>query len=122
MELVTEQIIGQEEKSYEQQKLVIYLKGVITEKEEYIQNLKKLIVEMKEKSAIYIPIRDDPVDARLADYLNTTHDQNKLKILFIRESDGVYQFGSKRIYVKVEGDRIMSKDIALNSERSKSFH
>ena len=31
-----------------------------------------------------------------------------MKIMFLRESDGVYQFGQKRVYVKIEkGDKIM---------------
>jgi hypothetical protein len=30
-------------------------------------------------------------------------------MLFLRESDGVYQFGSKKVYVKTEGGKILSK-------------
>ena len=30
----------------------------------------------------------------------------KLKIMFLRESEGVYEFGSKRVMVKVERDKI----------------
>jgi hypothetical protein len=31
-----------------------------------------------------------------------------MKIMFLRESEGVYRFGQKRIYVKVEkGDKIL---------------
>eukprot|EP01017_Pseudomicrothorax_dubius_P039145 TRINITY_DN5962_c0_g4_i1.p1 TRINITY_DN5962_c0_g4~~TRINITY_DN5962_c0_g4_i1.p1 ORF type:complete len:816 (-),score=343.55 TRINITY_DN5962_c0_g4_i1:188-2635(-) len=107
LDMGAEYIINQDEKAYDLQKIVIYLKGVIAEKDDYVNNLKKLIVEMKEKSAIYVPVKDDPIDRRLADYLNNVSDPNKLRVLFIRESEGVYQFGSKRIYVKVEMDKIM---------------
>eukprot|EP01017_Pseudomicrothorax_dubius_P006077 TRINITY_DN11677_c0_g2_i2.p1 TRINITY_DN11677_c0_g2~~TRINITY_DN11677_c0_g2_i2.p1 ORF type:complete len:700 (-),score=314.98 TRINITY_DN11677_c0_g2_i2:138-2237(-) len=107
LDMGAEYIISQDEKNYELQKLIIYLKGVITEKDDYVLNLKKLIIEMKEKSAIYVPVREDPIDKRLADYLNNCNDPNKLRVLFIRESEGVYMFGSKRIYVKVEMDKIM---------------
>jgi hypothetical protein len=107
VDMGAEYIINQDEKSYDLQKLIIYLKGVISEKDEYINNLKKLIIEMKEKSAIYVPVRDDPIDRRLAEYLNSVSDPNKLKVLFIRESEGVYQFGNKRVYVKVEMDKVM---------------
>jgi disulfide oxidoreductase YuzD len=48
---------------------------------------------MKEKTNIYIPISNDPIDNRLADYLNSIKDENKLRILFIREGEGVYRFG-----------------------------
>ena len=31
-----------------------------------------------------------------------------MKIMFLRESEGVYQFGQKRVYIKIEkGDRIL---------------
>ena len=31
-----------------------------------------------------------------------------MKIMFLRESEGVYKFGSKRVYVKIEkGEAIM---------------
>ena len=33
-----------------------------------------------------------------------------MKILFLRESEGVYQFGSKRVYIKCEkGDQIFCR-------------
>lgn len=38
--------------------------------------------------------------------LNKSPDFDLLKGLFIRESEGVYQFGSKKIYVKVEKDKL----------------
>eukprot|EP01017_Pseudomicrothorax_dubius_P042383 TRINITY_DN6907_c0_g1_i1.p1 TRINITY_DN6907_c0_g1~~TRINITY_DN6907_c0_g1_i1.p1 ORF type:complete len:852 (+),score=329.49 TRINITY_DN6907_c0_g1_i1:52-2607(+) len=107
LEANSEFIIGQDDKTYDLQKIVVYLKGVITQKDEYILNLKKLIVDMKEKAAIYVPVANDPVDRRLADYLNNVTDQNKLRVLFIRESEGVYLFGTKRIYVKVDLDKVM---------------
>ena len=55
---------------------------------------------------MYIPIRDDAVDRKLAEYINNYPERSKLKIMFMRESEGVYQFGSKRVAVKVEKDNI----------------
>ena len=46
------------------------------------------------------------IDRRIADYINNYPDRQKLKIMFMRESEGVYQFGSKRVHVKVDKDRI----------------
>ena len=35
-------------------------------------------------------------------------EREKLKILFLRESEGVYQFGSKRVFIKIEkGENIL---------------
>ena len=61
---------------------------------------------MKSRIAVYIPVRDDLIDRRLAEYINNYPDRQKLKIMFMRESEGVYEFGSKRVYVKVDKDKI----------------
>jgi hypothetical protein len=61
-----------------------------TERDEYILNLKKLILEMKDKSAVYIAVNDDHIDKRLAEFINSTNDPHKLTKMFIRERDGVY--------------------------------
>jgi len=46
------------------------------------------------------------IDKRIAEYINNYPDRQKLKIMFMRESEGVYQFGSKRVAVKVDKDKI----------------
>jgi hypothetical protein len=63
-------------------------------------------MDLKSRIAVYIPVRDDNIDRRLAEYINNYPDRQKLKIMFMRESEGVYEFGSKRVYVKVEKDKI----------------
>ena len=64
------------------------------------------MLDLKSRIAVYIPVKDDPVDRRLAEYINNYPDRQKLKIMFMRESEGVYEFGSKRIAVKVDKDKI----------------
>ena len=60
------------------------------------------------KNQIYHSIKDDVVDRKLGNYINTFPEREELKILFLRESEGVYQFGQKRVYIKVEkGDQIL---------------
>jgi hypothetical protein len=57
---------------------------------------------------IYHAYKGDPIDERLGSFLNTFPEREKIKILFLRESEGVYQFNQKRVYIKVEqGDRIL---------------
>ena len=51
----------------------------------------------------------DAVDERLADYLNNYPERKNLKIMFMRESEGVYQFGSRKVMVKVERGKIQIK-------------
>jgi hypothetical protein len=50
----------------------------------------------------YIPVPDDPVDKRLADYLNIHQYKMHLISLFFRESEGNYIFGTRRVYIKIE--------------------
>ena len=38
----------------------------------------------------------------MGNFLNGYPEREKMKILFLRESEGVYKFGSKRVHVKVE--------------------
>ena len=43
--------------------------------------------------AIYIGHRKDKVDIVLGNFINTFPEREQMKILFLRESEGVYQFG-----------------------------
>ena len=58
-------------------------------------------MELRAKVAFYIPIGGDPIDEKLADFINNYPDRNRLKIMFVRESDGVYEFGSKRLEIRL---------------------
>lgn len=61
--------------------------------EEENESLKMYIIDLKQKVAIYVPHKDDPVDKMLADYINNYPDRQRLKIMFLRESAGVYSYG-----------------------------
>ena len=50
----------------------------------------------------YSKDKGDNVDKQLEKFVCTYPEREKLKILFIRESEGVYQFGSRRVYIKCE--------------------
>jgi hypothetical protein len=43
---------------------------------------------------------------RLAEWINNYPDRSKLKIMFMRESEGVYVFGQKRVMVCIKLGRI----------------
>ena len=57
------------------------------------ETLKTYVMQLKSRVAVYIPVNDDPVDKKLAEYINNYPDRKKLKIMFLRESAGVYEFG-----------------------------
>lgn len=71
-----------------------------------IQTLRQYIIDLKSRIAVYIPVKNDQIDKRLAEYINNYPDRQKLKIMFMRESEGVYQFGTKRVAVRVDKDKI----------------
>ncbi len=60
------------------------------EAESEIEGLKQYVIDLKQRIAVYIPVRDDAIDRRLAEYINNYPERSKLKIMFMRESEGVY--------------------------------
>lgn len=54
------------------------------------------------KKRIYIPKRKDILDEELGKFLNQYEKRNKLRIMFMRESEGIYMFGQRRICLKLE--------------------
>ena len=81
------------------------LKG-LKDSEQEIEALKAYIIDLKSRIAVYIPVKNDSVDKKLAEYINNYPERNKLKIMFMREQEGVYQFGTKKVYVRVDKDKI----------------
>jgi oligoribonuclease NrnB/cAMP/cGMP phosphodiesterase (DHH superfamily) len=106
LEKATEYIIMMEEKVYKSNKISLELLKQLKDAEIEISSLQQYIIDLKQRIAVYIPMKDDGVDRKLAEYINNYPDRSKLKIMFMRESDGVYQFGSKKVQVKVERDNI----------------
>jgi len=78
-----------------------------------IETLKNYIIELKQKIAVYIPAKDDAIDKKLAEFINNYPERQKLKIMFLRESEGVYQFGTRRVAVRVDKDKINSMSIFI---------
>ena len=109
----SEQISGLQDQCYEtsQQSLGLLndlrnLEAINEEKEAENVKMKKEVGFMK--AGLYIPVKKDNVDEKLADYLNKM-DPSQIKIMFMRESSGVYEFGSKRVMVRVERGKIQIK-------------
>lgn len=73
----------------------------LKDSETELETLKSYVIDLKSKVAIYVPAKDDSIDMKLADFINNYPDRNKLKIMFLRETVGVYSFGSKKILIKV---------------------
>ena len=56
---------------------------------------------------IYKPLVSDPVDLKLANYINRAPLNVRQKMNFQRESEGVYRYHRKRVFMKIEGDTIV---------------
>ena len=106
LENATDYILELEEKVYKANKTSLELLKQLKDAEVEIETLKQYIVDLKQRIAVYIPAKDCPIDKKLAEYINNYPDRQKLKIMFMRESAGVYEFGSKKVMVKVERDKI----------------
>ena len=79
-----------EEKVYKANKTSIELLKQLKDAEDEIETLKSYIIDLKERIAVYIPVKEDNVDKRLAEFINNYPERAKLKIMFMRESEGVY--------------------------------
>ena len=63
--------------------------------------LKQYIIDMKGRLAVYIPVKTDPNDVGLAEFMNNYPDKSKLRIMFDREKEGIYMYGTRRVTIKV---------------------
>jgi hypothetical protein len=64
-------ILELEHKLYKANKTSLELVRLLKEAELEVDSLSKEVVELKQRFAIYIPAKDDPIDKRMAEYINT---------------------------------------------------
>ena len=62
----------------------------LKDEEAEIEQLRSYIIDLKSRIAVYIPVKGDSIDKKLAEYINNYPDRQKLKIMFMRETEGVY--------------------------------
>jgi hypothetical protein len=82
-----------EQKNYEANVNALELLKQVKKAEHENEALKAYILDLKQKVAIYVPVKGDEIDEHLAQYINNFPERHKLKIMFLRESEGVYTFG-----------------------------
>ena len=95
-----------ENRVYETNQISLRLLEQIRDQIEEIETLKVYCIDLKHKCTVYIPIKDDPVDCKLADFINNYPDRSQLKVIFIRQSAGVYQFGTRKVEVRLTKGRL----------------
>lgn len=91
----------------DQERKMKKLGDIISEKDSELNILREMIGELQKPKPSYFPVKDDFVDQALAEYLNSRPEP--MEINFIREDQGTYLFGSKRVFIKIENGKIISK-------------
>lgn len=61
----------------------------------------------EEEGVSYKPITSDPLDVKLGSYINRAPLGLRSKMNFQRESEGVYRYQRKRVFMKIEGESIV---------------
>lgn len=69
---------------------------------EMVGRIRKLERENHILQYKYVPRKHDDIDQALAHFTNNYPEGDKIKIMFLRESEGVYRFGQRRVFIKVE--------------------
>ena len=99
-------ILSLEEKVYKANSTTLELLKQLKEDEIEIHMLKDHIKDLRVKVQVYVPVKSDPVDKKVGDFVNSYHDKHKIKNLLHREGEGIYAFGTKRTAIRVDNDKI----------------
>ncbi len=112
LEICTNYLLEVEEKCQEAQKTSLELLQHLKERETENERLQSIIMELQKdatskKLFVYHPVRDDPVDKKLSDFINAAPSRVRNNMNFVRESEGIYKYGKKRVFMKIEQDKII---------------
>lgn len=91
----------------QQKRIYGKVKAIVDEKEIEVEAMRNTVSEIKSNNPVYFPVPDDLIDQAIADYFNSRDDV--LIVPFVRESHGVYLYGSKRVMVNVERGKLIVK-------------
>ena len=116
LEICSNYLLEVEEKCQETQKHQLELLSALKEKEEEIEGLQEALRNMSDNqnqiplqmSDMYRAVKDDPIDQKLSQYMNELPlSLRKNALQLVRESEGVYKYGKKRVFMKIENDLIV---------------
>ena len=79
-----------EEKVYKSNKISLELLKQLKDAEVELETLKQYVIDLKGRIAVYLPVKGDILDRKLAEYINAYPERDNLKVLFSRDSQGVY--------------------------------
>jgi hypothetical protein len=79
--------------------------AILEERAHEIDALKQLVLELRQRRPIYVPVKDDPVDQAVAEYVNARDEP--LMVPLIREEKEIYTFGTKKVFIRLEQGKII---------------
>lgn len=106
LDFLANSLVSVSERSYEVSRLLPRLKSVVEEKDTEVEVLRGVVAELQKARSVYVPASNDPVDTAMASYVNS---HSQLPISFYRQDEGLYLFGTKRVFIKLENGNIVSK-------------
>ena len=83
------------------------IKGISNEKDLELEALRDAVKEIKTKNPAYFAIEGDIIDEALASFLNSR--DYLLLIPFEREAYGLYRYGSKKVGIIYEREKLIIK-------------
>jgi hypothetical protein len=104
---MAQSLLQQSERGLAANSLVTKLRELTEDKEFEIEILRRMVTELQRQHPTYIPVKDDPVDLAISEYCNAR--AKPLDVPFLREDQGIYVFGSKRVFIKMENGKIISE-------------
>ena len=95
-----------EEKVYKSNKIALELLKRLKEAEVEIDTLKQYTESLKLKIPVYKPIKDDETDLILSQFVNNNANSEQLSVMFLRVSEGVYSFGTRKVKMFMENNKL----------------
>ena len=105
LDQATEYIISMEEKVFKSNKISLELLTQLKDTELELGQVPLIVGDARWRYA-YTPISNDAIDVRLSEFINIHPDRPHLKFLFKRVSEGVYEFGQKKVTMKMENNYV----------------
>jgi len=74
-----------------------------------IKRLHEEIKQSKVETEVfnYKAVKDDPIDSKLATLVNNYPLEIRSRLKFERESQGVYRYHRRRVFMKIEGENVV---------------
>ena len=92
------------ERSLEANRLLPRLKAQLDERDSEIEVLRSMVSDYQRSKPVYTPVKDDPIDVAVASFVN---ENGHLPVTFCRQDEGLYLFGTKRVFIKLENGNIV---------------